>query len=111
MTTNTDRIWRALANPQRRVILAALRDGPKSTSFLVEQFPKMTRFAVIKHIGVLRDVGLIRTKVEGRQKMNSLNAVPIRRVYEELVNDYQDLWAKKWISVKRHAESNQSGDT
>jgi DNA-binding transcriptional ArsR family regulator len=105
MTIKSDPVWRALASRRRRAILAALRDGPKSTTYLVEQFPEMSRFAVIKHITVLREVGLVRTREKGRQKINSLNAVPLRLLYEELVNDYQDLWARQMLNVKRHAEN------
>ena len=101
---DSDAIWRALANPQRRAILAALRDGPRPTTYLVQLFPALSRFAVLKHLALLREVGMIQTKDEGRQKMNSLNAVPIRLVYEELVDDYKDLWARKLIKVKQRAE-------
>jgi DNA-binding transcriptional ArsR family regulator len=105
LTTQNDHIWRALASPQRRAILAVLRDGPKTTTYLVDQFPSLTRFAVMKHIALLREVGLIRTKEEGRRKINSLNALTLRLVYDELVDGYQDLWARQLLSVKRHAES------
>ncbi|UCH82854.1 MAG: winged helix-turn-helix transcriptional regulator [Candidatus Latescibacterota bacterium] len=64
MTAKNERVWRTLANPQRRKMLASLRDGPKSTTELFRLLPKLTRFAVIKHIGLLRDAGLIRTKRE-----------------------------------------------
>ena len=105
MSLDNDTIWRALANPQRRALLKALRGGPQTTTHLVEQLPAMTRFAVMKHISVLRDAGLVLTRDDGPRKMNSLNAVPLRLVYEELVDDYQDLWAQKLLNVKRRAES------
>lgn len=104
MTADVDAIWRALANPQRRAILQALRDGPRTTTYLVEQLPDLTRFAVMKHIGVLRDCGLVLTEEQGKRKLNSLNAVPLRLVYEELVNGYQDLWARQLLRVQRRAE-------
>ncbi len=102
--TTTDGIWRALANQQRRSLLAALRDGPKTTTELVERFPELTRFAVMKHIAVLREIDLVRTREDGPRRINSLNAVPLRMLYEELVDGYQDLWARQLIGVKRHAE-------
>ena len=61
----------------------------------------------MKHIGVLRDCGLVLTEEQGKRKLNSLNAVPLRRVYEELVNGYQDLWARQLLNVKRRAEQIQ----
>lgn len=102
--TTTDGIWRALANPQRRALLAALRDGPKTTTELVERFPALTRFAIMKHIAVLREIDLVRTREDGPRRINSLNAVPLRMLYEELVEGYQDLWARQLTNVKRRAE-------
>jgi len=107
---DTDLIWRALASPQRRAILASLRDGPRTTTDLVERFPSQTRFAVMKHITLLRKVGLIRTKEEGRRKLNIINALTIRLVYEELVDGYQDLWARQLLDVKRRVESKGNQD-
>lgn len=105
MPTDHDRIWSALASPQRRALLAALRDGPKTTTELVERLPSLTRFAVMKHIGVLRNVDLVRTREEGRRKLNSLNVIPLRVVYDELVSGYQDLWARHLTAVKRDAKT------
>ena len=99
-----DAVWRALADPRRRAILALLRDGPRTTTHIIEQFPSMTRFAVMKHIGVLREVGLVRTREEGARRMNSLNVVPLRMVYDELVDGYRDLGAGALADVKQRAE-------
>ncbi len=84
-----------------------MRDGPRTTTYLVEQLPELTRFAVMKHIGVLRDCGLVLTEEQGKRKLNSLNAVPLRLVYEELVTGYQDLWARQLLKVQRRAEQLQ----
>src|SRR5262249_54801289 len=82
MTDDMDAVWKALSAPTRREILDLLRKGPQTTTKIVEEFPHLTRFGVMKHIDVLRAAGLINTREEGRQRMNSLNAVPIRRIYE-----------------------------
>jgi len=72
-----DPVWKALSDPTRRTILDLLRDGPRTTTEIVESFPRLTRFAVMKHLDVLREAGLVQTRELGRQRMNSLNAVPI----------------------------------
>jgi DNA-binding transcriptional ArsR family regulator len=80
MRDDLDHIWKALSDPTRRAILDILRSGPQTTTAIVERFPDMTRFAVMKHIDVLRDAGLVITQVDGRKRINSLNVVPIRRI-------------------------------
>lgn len=110
-TPDSDAIWKALASPHRRTLLKALRDGPKTTGELVDQLPSMTRFAVMKHIRVLRDVGLVISRDEGPRKMNRLNAVPLRQVYEELTDDFQELWAQRLLRVKRRAETSEHDET
>jgi len=107
MSFESHKTWKALASRQRRAILAALRGGPKTTSELVELFPKMTRFAVMRHISVLRESNLVHTRGEGRSVLNILNVIPLRRIYQELVDDYQDLWAKQLLRVKDMAERDQ----
>ncbi|PZG24004.1 hypothetical protein C1I98_35985 [Spongiactinospora gelatinilytica] len=77
-------IWRALADPTRRAILDVLRGGARSTGALAAVFPT-TRFAVMKHLGVLADAGLITIERRGRERLNHLNPVPLRMAYERWV--------------------------
>src|SRR5215475_8701802 len=106
MTNDLDQIWKALSDETRRTILDYLRSGPKPTTAIVEQFPDLSRFAVMKHLDVLRQAALVVTREEGRQRINSLNAVPIRMIYERWVSHYQDLWAGALLRVKEAAERN-----
>ncbi|HSH15677.1 MAG TPA: helix-turn-helix domain-containing protein, partial [Verrucomicrobiae bacterium] len=57
-----DGVWKALSDPTRRSILDRLRAGPCTTTEIVEDFPALTRFGVMKHIEVLRQAGLIQTR-------------------------------------------------
>jgi DNA-binding transcriptional ArsR family regulator len=104
MPQDLDQIWKALADETRRTILDFLRKGPRTTTKIVEQFPDLSRFAVMKHLDVLRQAALVLTREEGRQRINSLNAVPIRMIYERWVSNYEDLWAKSLLRVKEAAE-------
>jgi DNA-binding transcriptional ArsR family regulator len=106
MSRDLDPIWKALADETRRTILDFLRSGPKPTTAIVEQFPDLSRFAVMKHLDVLRQAALVVTREEGRQRINSLNAVPIRMIYERWVTNYQDLWANTLLRVKEASERN-----
>ncbi len=99
-----DGVWKALADPTRRAILDLLRQGPRTTTAIVEAFPHLTRFGVMKHIDVLRDAGLIHTREEGRQRVNSLNVVPIRQIYERWVGRFEELWTSHLLRIKEDAE-------
>jgi len=100
MSSELDPVWKALSDPTRRAILDLLRHGPRTTTEIVERFPNLTRFGVMKHIDTLRDAGLINTREEGRQRVNSLNAVPIRQIYERWVSRYEEFWADKLLQLK-----------
>jgi DNA-binding transcriptional ArsR family regulator len=104
MAEDLDQIWKALADETRRTILDFLRSGPKPTTAIVEQFPDLSRFAVMKHLDVLRQAALVITREEGRQRINALNAVPIRMIYERWVNKYEGIWANALLRVKEASE-------
>ncbi|MFM1921461.1 MAG: hypothetical protein RLZZ303_3095 [Candidatus Hydrogenedentota bacterium] len=99
-----DPVWKALADPTRREILDLLREQPRTTSEIVERFPHLSRFGVMKHIDVLRQASLINTRVEGRRRVNSLNAVPIRQIYERWVSGFEGCWASGLLNLKRTLE-------
>ena len=104
MKDETDSIWKALSDPTRRTILDLLRDGPKGTTEIVEAFPDMTRHAVMKHIDVLRKASLINTSKDGRKRENSLNPVPIRKIYERWMGPFAELWSSTLLRVKDDVE-------
>jgi DNA-binding transcriptional ArsR family regulator len=104
VSDDLDLVWKALSDPTRRSILDLLRKSPCTTTDVVKRFPALSRFGVMKHLGVLRDAGLVQSRWEGRTCINSLNAVPIRMIYERWVSGYQDLWASKLTSLKKSLE-------
>jgi DNA-binding transcriptional ArsR family regulator len=104
MPPDLDQIWKALADETRRTILDFLRAGPRPTTDIVAQFPHLSRFAVMKHLDVLRQAALVITREEGRQRINALNAVPIRMIYERWVSHFESLWAGTLLRIKESAE-------
>jgi DNA-binding transcriptional ArsR family regulator len=100
-----DGVWKALSDSTRRSILDLLRQGPRTTTQLVEAFPHLSRFGVMKHIEVLRGASLIHTREESRQRINSLNVVPIRHIYERWVGRFEELWASHLLRIKEDAEA------
>ena len=111
MAEETDQIWKALSDPTRRSILDALRKGPRTTTEIVEGFPDMTRHAVMKHIDVLRNAGLVITREDGRRRVNSLNAVPIRQIYERWMGPFAEIWSSTLLRIKDDAEEGQKHDS
>ena len=105
MSNDLDPVWKALSDPTRRAILDLLRKGPKSTTKIVEAFPDMTRHAVMKHIDVLRDAGLVNTREDGRRRINSLNSIPIRRIYERWLGPFAELWSSTLLRIKDDVEN------
>ena len=99
-----DPVWKALSDPTRRAILDFLRERPRTTTEIVEWFPYLTRFGVMKHLEVLRQAQLVHTREEGRRRVNSLNVVPIRQIYERWVGPYQELWSNELLRIKEIAE-------
>jgi DNA-binding transcriptional ArsR family regulator len=110
LADDLDPIWKALSDPTRRAILDLLRQGPRRTTEIVDAFPHLSRFGVMKHIEVLRVADLINTREEGRQRVNSLNAVPIRRIYERWVSRYEGSWADTLLRLKENVEADKAPD-
>lgn len=96
--------WRALANPWRRRILDLLRDGPRTTGDLAERLPDVSRYAVMQHLGVLTDAGLVVVERRGRQRFNHVNAAALRRSYDRWVDRYADGLAGELVALERHLE-------
>lgn len=99
-----DPVWKALSDATRRAILDFLRDRPRTTTEIVEAFPHLSRFGVMKHLEVLRQAQLVSTREAGRQRVNSLNVVPIRQIYERWVGPFQELWTGELLRIKEIAE-------
>ena len=81
-------IWKALSDPTRRSILDLLKIAPRTTGEISEQFKdNLSRFAIMKHLGILEKAQLIITKKEGKFRWNYLNAKPIQETYDQWINN------------------------
>ena len=74
-------IFKALADPTRREILRLLRAGPQTSGEIAARFPTSWP-TVSRHLGVLRDAGLILAERDGQQIAYELNTT----VFADLVN-------------------------
>jgi DNA-binding transcriptional ArsR family regulator len=103
-------VWRALANPLRRRILDLLRDQALPTGELAEAFPDHSRFAVMQHLRVLEEGGLVVRRKLGRQTVNHLNPVPIQQILDRWVSRYERHWAESLVDLKTQLESSTPVD-
>ncbi len=99
-----DQVFKALADPTRRGLLDELfrRDG--QTLSALEARIEISRFGVMKHLGVLEKAGLVTTLGQGREKLHYLNTVPIRLVHDRWVSKYAEPWAATLSALKNHLE-------
>src|ERR671926_64759 len=103
-----DAVLRALADPARRKLLDRLYEEDGQTlGALVRRLP-MTRIGVMKHLRVLEDAGLVKTRRRGREKLHFLNPVPIRLVHDRWVSKYAEPWAATLTGLKRGLEEERT---
>ena len=102
-----DRVFRALADPTRRLLLDRLfeRDG-RALSELTEDMD-MTRFGVMKHLQILEGAGLVVTRKAGRRKLHFLNPVPIQQIHNRWIDKYTARRADALIELKEELEGSR----
>ena len=105
-----DVVFRALAAPTRRKLLDELfrKDG-QTLSELGRKLP-MSRFGVMKHLGVLEEANLVVTRRRGREKLHFLNPVPIRLIHDRWVSKYAEPLAATLSGIKRELEEEDHGE-
>ncbi len=102
MTAAPDAVFKALADPTRREILALLRDGASTVGDIASNF-EMSRPAVSKHLRQLRAAGLISDRPSGTTRICELNAEPLRAV-DEWLAVYKMFWKHKLVRLKAYVE-------
>lgn len=108
----SETVWRALASPHRRKLLDLLKDGPRTTGQLTKELSDLSRFAVMQHLGVLEEAGLLLARRDGRSRLNYLNPIPIQELYERWMRSHSTIAAETALHLKRYAEtSNEVAQT
>ncbi|MDQ2913343.1 MAG: helix-turn-helix domain-containing protein [Chloroflexota bacterium] len=98
-------VFKALADPTRRLLLDRLfeRDGRTLTE--LESEVEMTRFGVMKHLRVLEDAGLVLPRKSGREKRHFLNPVPIRLIHDRWIDKYTERRVSALVDLKNELEN------
>jgi DNA-binding transcriptional ArsR family regulator len=91
--TTTD-AFNAVAEPRRREILDALADGERPVGDLVELLG-LAQPQVSKHLRVLREVGLVDVRDEGRQRLYRIDGRPLREIHD-WVSQYERMWNERF---------------
>ncbi len=86
--------FNAVAEPRRRQILDVLVGGERPVNDLV-MLLGLAQPLVSKHLRVLREVGLVEVRGDGRQRMYRLNGDPLRSIYD-WVKNYEQSWSRRF---------------
>ena len=102
--SDDDHVFRALADPTRRLLLDQLYERDGRTLTELESQIEMTRFGVMKHLRVLEDARLVVTRRSGREKLHYLNPVPIRLIYDRWIDKYAERHVSALADLKHELE-------
>src|SRR5947209_10898451 len=100
-----DRVFKALADPSRRLLLDRLFERDGRTLSELDAELEMTRFGVMKHLRVLEDAGLVATRKRGREKLHFLNPVPIREIHDRWIDKYTERHVSALVNLKSELEN------
>jgi DNA-binding transcriptional ArsR family regulator len=112
--TTTD-AFNAVAEPRRRQILDALAAGERPVNDLVDVIG-LAQPLVSKHLRVLREVGLVEVREEGRRRLYRLNGRPLKPIHDWVAR-YQRTWTERFdrldvvlAELKEQEDRDGSGD-
>ena len=87
----------ALADPTRRELVALLADGEVAAGDLAARFP-VSRPAISRHLRVLREAGLVRSRTVGRRRLYALDPSPLREL-DDWLAPYRRFWAQRFDAL------------
>jgi DNA-binding transcriptional ArsR family regulator len=104
----TSDAFNAVAEPRRRDILSYLALKERPVGDIVKSLG-LEQPSVSKHLRVLKDVGLVHVRREGRQMFYRTNAEGIRPLHE-WTRTFERYWAHQLNRIKERAEKNSKGE-
>jgi DNA-binding transcriptional ArsR family regulator len=99
-----DAVFQALANESRRRMLDLVKECPGIGVGAVASEFDVSRIAVMKHLGVLEQAGLLVSEKDGRTRRLYFNAVPIQMIHERWTTEYSAYWSGNVTRIKYLAE-------
>jgi DNA-binding transcriptional ArsR family regulator len=107
LAAELDGAFGALADPTRRAIISRLAEGEATVGELAEPFD-LTHQAVSRHIGILRDRGLIEQRVDGQRRPCRLNVERIQEL-ADWIGDQRREWESRLDQLEGHLASIREG--
>ena len=104
--TTTSDAFNAVAEPRRRDILAFLAGDERPVNEIVDALG-LEQPSVSKHLRVLKDVGLVSARRDGRQMFYRTEASAIRPVHE-WTRTFERFWTHQLVRIKERAEKGSS---
>lgn len=102
-----DAVFQALAHESRRRMLDIVKEEPGiGVGALATEFD-VSRIAVMKHLTVLEDAGLIISEKDGRVRKLYFNAAPIQMIHDRWTTEYSAYWAGQLTRIKYLAEARE----
>ena len=98
----TSDVFNAIAEPQRREILVVLRAGERPVTELARELG-MTQPGASKHLRVLREVGLVRDRKAGKQRLYALDARGLRPV-NEWTGGFEQFWNESFARLDEYVQ-------
>src|SRR5947199_4084271 len=95
-------VYKAIADDNRRIVLDILARGPQPVSAILVRV-ELSQPALSQHLKVLRDVGLVRQRRQGRERIYALNPKPLKEVSDWL-RHYDAFWHEKLAALGTHLE-------
>ena len=99
-----DEVFRALADPSRRLLLDSLNERTGQTLRELCAGLDMARQSVSKHLAVLEEANLVTTVWHGREKLHYLNAEPINAIADRWISQYERARARALADLKTALE-------
>lgn len=93
----------ALAEPNRRVILDAIREQPCTVNMLVE-IVGVSQPGVSKHLRILREAGLVAVRPDGQRRWYELDPGALRDL-DVWLEPYRRRWAQRLDALERHLDA------
>jgi DNA-binding transcriptional ArsR family regulator len=109
MGADVDKVFKALAAPERRLLLDRLRADNGQTLSQLCQHLDMTRQAVTRHLRLLEDATLVATIWRGREKLHYLNPMPIHEIAERWIGKYERGRLRAVAELKSKLEEDTDG--
>ena len=109
MVTDVDMVFKALADPGRRLLLDRLRANNGQTLGRLCEHLDMTRQAVTKHLNLLEAASLVVTIWRGREKLHFLNPVPIHEIADRWIGKYERGRLRVLAELKKNLEGETDG--